>query len=347
MTSQIRRRQSRVRHVLTTMPWWLRDTLIGLVGGGMAVGAWSLVESLLENFADAPAATAMPAVPTAQAQVPALPAATGAPLLWKVSSGKATVYLFGSIHLLPSGSQWMDTRLFRAFDTADAAWFEVPDLDALPHFKGFNRKVMADRPVLTAGLTDAEKQQLATVLNRYNYTLADLSHVRPGVMAAAIASLDVSGSGAKLDTGVDMTLFHRAKILKHTLGGLEDAKTHYGYLQVLNDANGDGTAALKTALAAHFGTGDLDQSFGASMKAWRSGDEAAMTGQMMSDRVRNPRVYDELLVKRNRLWVPKIDALLGGDKTTFIVAGADHFLGPDGVVARLRAQGYKVERVDS
>ena len=344
MTSHIRRRQPRLRQVMGNMPWWLRDTLIGLVGGGLAVGAWSLVEPFLEKAADAPTAVFTPAAVPAKA--PALPGAIGAPLLWKVSYGKANVYLFGSIHLLPSGSQWMDTRLFRAFDSADAAWFEVPDLDALPHFKGFNRKVMSDRPVLTQGLTDTEKQQLAIVLNRYNATLADVSHVRPGIMAAAITSLDISGSGAKLDTGVDMTLFHRAKMLKHGVGGLEDAKTHYGYLQVLNDANGDGTAALKTALAAHFGTGNLDQSFSASMKAWRSGDEGAMTSQMMTERARNPVVYDQLLVKRNALWVPRIETLLNGGKTTFIVAGADHFIGPDSVVARLRADGYKVERVD-
>ncbi|WP_040308581.1 TraB/GumN family protein [Asticcacaulis biprosthecium] len=56
----------------------------------------------------------------------------GAPLLWVAKKGDATVYLFGSVHLLPPGTTWMDQRLFVAFDSADQAWFESRNLDRLP-----------------------------------------------------------------------------------------------------------------------------------------------------------------------------------------------------------------------
>lgn len=56
----------------------------------------------------------------------------GAPLLWMAKKGDATVYLFGSVHLLPPGTTWMDQRLFVAFDSADQVWFETRNLDLLP-----------------------------------------------------------------------------------------------------------------------------------------------------------------------------------------------------------------------
>src|SRR3569623_955334 len=46
----------------------------------------------------------------------------GAPLLWVVREGGASVYLFGSA----GDHAVLDQRVFAAFDTASAAWFETP-----------------------------------------------------------------------------------------------------------------------------------------------------------------------------------------------------------------------------
>ena len=52
---------------------------------------------------------------------------------------------------------------------------------------------------------------------------------------------------------------------------------------------------------------------------------------------------------RNDAWVPRIQKRLtdAGTDDTLVVVGALHLLGPDGVVEKLRAKGYKVERVCS
>lgn len=47
---------------------------------------------------------------------------TGAPLLWRVHEGNATVYLFGSVSSRHPDLGWMDPRLFQAFDGADEVW---------------------------------------------------------------------------------------------------------------------------------------------------------------------------------------------------------------------------------
>jgi len=329
-----------IRRQMVQTPPWVRDVCIGLLAGGLAVLTWTALKF------DAPAAEKPAAVAVASKATDALPGPIGAPLLWRVQNGDATVYLFGSIHVLKPGSEWMDKRLFQAFDSADAAWFEVPDLDALPHFKPRPGKVTADGALLTAGLSSAEKQQLETILNRYDTTVEAQKHVRPGAMAAMIGQLDVQGGAFSVDNGVDMTLFHRAKALNHRTGGFEDNKTHYGYLYALGEGSADGTQALKRALAAHFGTGDPTDSVDAMAKAWAEGDERTLTAQLAGQRARDPKFYDLLLVRRNALWVPQVEALLKGKGTTFVVAGVDHFVGPDSVVAQLKAKGYVVTRVD-
>ena len=62
-----------------------------------------------------------------------------------------------------------------------------------------------------------------------------------------------------------------------------------------------------------------------------------------------PRLYQRINVARNNAWVPKIEQRLTapGTDDTLVVVGALHLLGPDGVVEKLRAKGYRVERVCS
>ena len=53
----------------------------------------------------------------------------------------------------------------------------------------------------------------------------------------------------------------------------------------------------------------------------------------------------ELLVDRNRNWLPKIDALFTRPGRAFVVVGAAHIVGPDGLLAMLRTRGYAVEQM--
>ena len=54
-----------------------------------------------------------------------------------------------------------------------------------------------------------------------------------------------------------------------------------------------------------------------------------------------PEVYQSLLVDRNRRWVPKIEACVQ-TRRCFVVVGAAHLVGPDGLVALLTQRGYTV-----
>lgn len=57
---------------------------------------------------------------------------TGAPLLWAMKDADSTVYLFGSVPVITGEAQWMDQRLFSAFDSADSAWFQTQRYAYLP-----------------------------------------------------------------------------------------------------------------------------------------------------------------------------------------------------------------------
>ena len=64
---------------------------------------------------------------------------------------------------------------------------------------------------------------------------------------------------------------------------------------------------------------------------------------MLDDVKDDPQLYQRLLVDRNRTWLPKIEALFARAGRAFVVVGAAHLVGPDGLLALLRAKGYQVD----
>ncbi len=61
-----------------------------------------------------------------------------------------------------------------------------------------------------------------------------------------------------------------------------------------------------------------------------------------------PALYRRINVQRNDAWLPKLEQRLARqDDDTLVVVGALHLLGEDGVVEKLRAKGYTVERICS
>jgi uncharacterized protein YbaP (TraB family) len=79
--------------------------------------------------------------------------------------------------------------------------------------------------------------------------------------------------------------------------------------------------------------------------AWKAGDAATVERLMLEDLENDPIMYKRLLVDRNRSWLPKLDALLGRSGRAFVVVGAAHLVGPEGVLAMFKAKGYKVEQL--
>ena len=95
---------------------------------------------------------------------------------------------------------------------------------------------------------------------------------------------------------------------------------------------------------------DMPAMLGDMHAAWRRGDIEQLEALTAADmRENTPETYRKVVVDRNDAWTPKLRAMLDGADTTdtLVVVGALHLLGDDGVLEKLRAQGYSVERICS
>ena len=79
--------------------------------------------------------------------------------------------------------------------------------------------------------------------------------------------------------------------------------------------------------------------------AWKTGDTGTVERIVLADLKQDGVMYQRLLVDRNQNWMPKLEALFARGSRSFVVVGAAHLVGPDGLLAMLKSKGYTVEQL--
>ncbi len=80
--------------------------------------------------------------------------------------------------------------------------------------------------------------------------------------------------------------------------------------------------------------------------AWRSGNNAQLKKVALDTWIdRFPEIYHSLLIERNNNWIPQIEKMLRTKEVEFVLFGALHLVGDDGILAQLKARGYKIENL--
>jgi uncharacterized protein YbaP (TraB family) len=283
----------------------------------------------------------------AQAQTQPAPAAkeAGHPLMWVVHGQEGTLYLLGSFHLLPPSADWEDSRIDAALNAADHVWFELTGFDDQAQaMQAFSKYGVYPTAELSQHLDAETNTHLSAALTRHGLTLDAVQHFKPWAVAIVLAQKELADGGFESGQGVDLTLYHKALAARKDVQGFETMDMQIGMMAHLD--NNDGASLLKETLKDD---DDGPAKMAEMAHAWLHGDEPALVKDSITEmQAEDADLYKHMLVERNISWEPRIDDMIRGAKaggTSLVVVGAGHLIGPDGIVAHLRAEGFKVEPV--
>ena len=259
--------------------------------------------------------------------------------VWKVTrpDGKA-IYLGGSVHALQKSDYPLPAAYMRAFDASSRIAFEV-DARALEESSkslvkegkypnGDNLKNHVDPRTYA---------YMRRLFNLMNFPEETLLQCRPWFIVLLIQSLSVHH--ALPEVGVDEFFMKRAAKRSMPVVGLESVEEHARVYSGLSDRESE-ILLLVTFIPSGNARGGNDL-----LKAWHRGDADALAAMMQRDSAEFPAFNERLLAARNRAWVPKIENFLESGQTYFVVVGAGHFGGSNGLLALLRAKGYQIEQL--
>ncbi len=281
------------------------------------------------------------------ADAPRAPAAP-VPLLWKVSDKDNAVYLLGAFHLLRPDDYPLSGDVDAAFNDAERVMFELsPDEMRSPAVSQLMMQaaMRADGKTLQQDLDAATWTRLEAWAGKNNLPLASFNGFEPWFVGLTISIVEMTKQGLDPKLGLDNHFMDKALAAGKPASGLERMQEQIGVLDGM-DASEQRQFVAEALEQADKGSAETQRLH----DAWRRGDAETLWNGMASDmREQYPRLYRRINVDRNDAWVPKIRQLLDqpGDDDALVVVGALHLLGEDGVVEKLRDQGYKVERVCS
>lgn len=282
--------------------------------------------------------------PSAPAPAPASAAPAtqlAKPALWKVSDKDTTIYLFGTIHLLPEGIDWYHGKLATAFEGSQELVTELPDIPQGEAIAlSLEMGTLPKGESLRAGMNADELVKYEGAMKSLGMPPGAFDRFKPWFAAVALATLPLQRAGYSMENGIETQLDKRNKALGRPRSGLETLEFQLGIF--------DGFPAetqKKYLFQVIEGLPTIPQDIGKMVDAWARGDAAGLAALMNAESGDDPALYDALLTNRNRNWAVWIDNRLDQPGVVFIAVGAGHLGGRDSVQDILRKSGIKAVRV--
>jgi uncharacterized protein YbaP (TraB family) len=265
------------------------------------------------------------------------------PALWVAKSPTTTVYLFGTVHVLPKDARWHDPAIDKALAASGTLYVEEDDDDPVTMQMLVLKYGMDLQHPLSGHLDDADRTRLSAAAKATAITggIATLNAMRPWLAALTITVAPIIKAGYDPKSGVDKQLEREFKTAGKPVDAFETAQ---GQIRIF--------AGMSQALQMELLRNALDDyakgpaQFRMLVKTWQAGDVAAIDRNVDGGmRKHYPKLYRVLLVDRNRKFARRIATLLKQDGIVFVAIGAGHLAGPDSVEAQLRKLGITTARV--
>ncbi len=288
-------------------------------------------------------AAAVVSIAAAVSPLAAKAPATAKPALWEVKDADTTVYLFGTIHLLPKGTQWRTAAFDKAATSASDLVVETVIDETNPMAAAQEMMKLAVSPNLPPLLdrVPADKRaKLAEVAGKTGVPMAVFDKLETWGAAFIMLGVTMKELGLDPNSGVETALKTEFATAKKPIGQLETNAEQFGFFDTLPEA-----AQRKFLESVLDDPAKGKAQFDEMLSVWTRGDVKAMGESFNRELADSPDLRENLLRKRNANWNNWIQRRLATPGTTFVAVGAGHLSGSDSVIAMLEKSGYKVSRV--
>ena len=263
-------------------------------------------------------------------------------LLWSVEKGKSTIYLLGSIHLLPRELKALNKAIEAAYSDSKIIVFET-NIDSLsdPAFeaKVTNLGLLPPGQTLEQQVSKQTYSLLQQKVSELGLQVEIFNQFKPWLCALTLTSMELQRLGFNPNYGIDMHFFDRAKQDGKEMRFLESTDEQLGLFTEMSKQEEDSFLAKVLEELDTMRVKVIEM-----INAWKSGDSDKLASMVKVEFEGYPEVYTKMLVERNQKWVKHIENLSGQDGNSLVVVGAAHLVGDDSILKLLKKKGFEVEQ---
>ena len=269
--------------------------------------------------------------------------ATPRPALWQVADKDTTIYLFGTIHLLPENYQWRTPKLDAAVNRSNGLVVETlidtknpAELLSVLMRLGVSQNL----PPLISRVPPEKQAALRAAVTASGVPMAAFDRMETWAAAFTLIGTQFRSIGLQSDEGVETVLKQAFTAAGKPVGQLETNAEQLGFFDALPED------AQRTLLVASLDQPDtVRQQFHDMLAAWARGDVKAISHTFNDDMIGSSALSDALLKRRNANWAGWIERRMAQPGAVMVAVGAGHLAGDSSVQTLLEKRGLKVRRI--
>ena len=265
------------------------------------------------------------------------------PALWQVSDKDTTVYLFGTIHLLPKDSRWRTDRFDKAVQRSQSLVLETlidtsnpQQLAGVMAALGFSSGL----PPIASRVDAAKRPQLEAAIAKTRIPREMFDRMESWAAAFTLIGVQFQTLGVEGEQGVEAVLRKSFAESGKQIGQLESNHEQLGFFDRLPER--DQRLLLEGAIE---NPQAMRTQFDGMLKSWLTGDVEAIGKTFNRDLQSSPELKAALLTRRNYNWSQWIERRMTQPGTVMVAVGAGHLAGDESVQRYLQSRGYKVKRL--
>ena len=259
-------------------------------------------------------------------------------LFWQVDTPRATVYLLGSMHLASPDLYPLRADIMTAFNKADALAVEL-DISGARSLeiqqRMLERGTYPDGRSLQDELSPATWSELSRRLELTGLPPMLMQSLKPGLVITTLSTMEMMKLGLNPEQGVDRFFLEQARGSKPII----ELETVDRQLDVVLDTPQPDLLVKQTLVQLD----DLENIMSQLVDIWRRGDSAGLAKLVIEDELAKYPEFRDLhrvmFDDRNREMTAKILDMQSRGGTYFVVVGAGHLVGEQGIVAMLKRRG--------
>ena len=266
----------------------------------------------------------------------------GRSFLWTVQSGSRVMYLAGSVHALTADAYPLNPAFQRAFDASGALVEEIDLAEADPLAGGLGllaKGMFQDGRTFNQVVSRETAALVEQKLKNTPLALGLIQPMKPWMVMLMLEAIGSQAAGLDPNLGLDKHFYDLAGTAGKEVIGLETAESQIDRFDKMPEPMQE--QLLRSELAEM----ETEQSgLRELLTAWQTGNAPAIEKMLLGSFKQNPAAYESLITERNRNWMPQLDACLKRTSPCFVVVGAAHLVGPEGLLALLQQRGYRIQQ---
>ena len=275
----------------------------------------------------------------AEARVPEI----AHPALWEVSDSDTTIYVFGTIHLLPEKLKWRTPGFDRAVNAAQQLVVETivdqqnpASIQQAELALGFKNGL----PPIVRRVPAAKAAKLRAAIAKTGVPESYFDQMKTWLAAITLLSVQFRDMGLKGTSGPEEILRQEFLSEHKPIGQLETNVEQFSYFDKMSEKAQ--RELLEGALEPQDST---DKEFGGMLSSWSHGDVKGIALTFNRELSQSSEIRQILLQQRNVNWAKWIEQRMAKPGTVLLAVGAGHLAGKDSVLEKLKSDGYTVRRL--